>query len=110
MTAEEYETYKEQGYAMNALVGKDGIERAFEEYLHGSSGRKFTTVSASGDVLNEYFAELPQPGSNVELTIDLSEMSFWTNALFVGLGELGVMATLGIGLWFACKPLSKLLR
>ena len=72
MTAEEYETYKEQGYAMNALVGKDGIEKAFEEYLHGSSGRKFTTVSASGDVLNEYFAELPQPGSNVELTIDLS--------------------------------------
>lgn len=45
-----------------------------------------------------------------ELTIYLSEMSFWTNALFVGLGELGVMATLGIGLWFACKPLSKLLR
>ena len=72
MTAEEYETYKEQGYAMNALVGKDGIELAFEQYLHGSSGQKYTTVSASGDILSEYFTTVPQPGSNVELTIDLS--------------------------------------
>ena len=45
-----------------------------------------------------------------ELTIYLSEMSFWMNALFVGLGELAVMATLGVALWFACKPLDKLLR
>ena len=28
------EIYKDKGYAMNAKVGKDGVEKAFEEYLH----------------------------------------------------------------------------
>ena len=34
MSAEEYEIYSEQGYSMNAYVGKEGVELEFEEYLH----------------------------------------------------------------------------
>lgn len=34
--AEEYEqTYKALGYPMNAKVGREGVELAFEQYLHG---------------------------------------------------------------------------
>ena len=33
MNAEEYTTYKTQGYPMSATVGKDGAELAFEKYL-----------------------------------------------------------------------------
>ena len=29
--------YRGKGYAMNAKVGKEGIELAFEEYLHGTN-------------------------------------------------------------------------
>ncbi len=72
MTAEQYQKYKDQDYAMNALVGQTGIEYAFEEYLHGQSGSKYTTVSSSGEVLEEYFESRPEPGNNVELTIDIS--------------------------------------
>ena len=50
---------------MNAMIGTSGIEKAFEEYLHGTSGTKITTVSTTGDVLNEYYTSLPQPGNNV---------------------------------------------
>lgn len=71
MDAQEWETYREKGYAMNSLIGKDGIEKAFEDYLHGQSGLKFTTVSSSGEVLEEYFKSVPEPGNNVELTIDI---------------------------------------
>lgn len=70
--SDDWEYYREKGYAMNALVGRDGLELAFEDYLHGQSGLKFTTVSSSGEVLEEYFSEVPQPGNNVELTIDIS--------------------------------------
>ncbi len=72
MDAEEYAVYKEQGYAMNALVGKSGVELAFESYLHGSSGIKRTTVSSTGEVLSRYYVTEPVPGNNVELTIDIS--------------------------------------
>lgn len=72
MNPEEYAHYKELGYAMNALVGKSGVEYAFESYLHGSAGIKYTTVSTDGDVLEEYFASVPKPGNNVELTIDIA--------------------------------------
>ena len=64
--------YQDQGYAMNAVIGKSGIEQAFEKYLHGTAGTKVTTVSSSGDVLDEYYTSLPQPGNNVETTIDIS--------------------------------------
>ena len=70
--AEEAAEYREKGYAMNALVGKAGVEQAFEEYLHGSSGVKYTTVASNGEVLEEYFETVPQPGNNVELTIDIA--------------------------------------
>lgn len=66
-----WEKYQPLGYAMNALVGRDGVELAFENYLHGQSGVKHTTVSSDGEVLEEYFSSVPQPGNNVELTIDI---------------------------------------
>ena len=73
MDADEYQNlYKDQGYAMNALVGKTGVEQAFEQYLHGSSGLKKTTVSSTGEILNRYYVTEPVPGNNVELTIDIS--------------------------------------
>ncbi len=70
--AEEADAYREKGYSMNALVGKTGIEYAFEDYLHGQSGSKTTTVSTDGEVLSEYFTSRPEPGNNVELTIDIA--------------------------------------
>lgn len=58
MDADEWEVYRENDdYNMNAMIGKSGIEKAFEEYLHGVSGTKITTVSTTGDVLSEYYTK-----------------------------------------------------
>ena len=70
ITASEWPDYQEKGYAMNAEVGKEGIELAFEEYLHGTSGTKYTTVSSTGEKLDEYYTSIPQPGANVETTLE----------------------------------------
>lgn len=43
MNADEYTTYKTQGYPMSATVGKDGAELAFEKYLHGTNGTAIVT-------------------------------------------------------------------
>lgn len=72
MSAQAYqEIYKPLGYSMDAVVGIDGVELAFEEYLHGTDGLKTTTVTSDGEVLSETYLVTPQPGSNVELTIDI---------------------------------------
>lgn len=72
MDAEEYEsTYKDLGYSMDAKVGKDGLEYAFEEYLHGVDGQKAVTVTADGTVVNEEWIVEPQSGSNVITALDI---------------------------------------
>jgi len=71
MNAEEYEYYKELGYPMNAVVGKDGLELAFEEYLHGTDGLMKTTVTSTGEIVEQVYVREPIPGGNVTLTIDL---------------------------------------
>jgi Cell division protein FtsI/penicillin-binding protein 2 len=71
MNAEEYTTYKTQGYPMSATVGKDGAELAFEKYLHGTNGTAIVTKNASGTVTGTTYTKEPEPGDQVSLTIDL---------------------------------------
>ena len=72
MSPEEWEVYKTKGYAMDAFVGKDGLEKAFEEQLHGTDGVLRTTVDRAGNIIAQYYAVEPKAGSNVETTIDLN--------------------------------------
>ena len=65
------EGYADKGYSMNTLVGKDGVERAFEEYLHGTNGNKLITTSPSGKITGEVYVNEPRPGSTVALTLDI---------------------------------------
>lgn len=60
------------GYPMDALVGKDGAEAAFESYLHGTDGRRVTVRNAAGEVINAYYTEEPKAGADVTLTLDLN--------------------------------------
>lgn len=71
MNSEEYEYYSQYGYEMDAKVGKDGLEKAYELELHGTDGLKETTISADGTILKEEYIKTPVAGNNVELTIDL---------------------------------------
>lgn len=72
MDPDQYENiYKDKGYAMDAKVGQEGLEAAFEEYLHGTDGVKVVTVAADGTVLDEYWEVEPQSGANVVTTIDI---------------------------------------
>lgn len=69
--AEEWPYYKEQGYAMNAIVGKSGCEAAFEAYLHGQDGVKVVVEDAQGRIVREYMKTEPVAGKDVYLTIDI---------------------------------------
>ena len=70
--AEEWDYYKELGYAMNAIVGKSGCEAAFEEYLHGQDGIKVVVEDDDGNIIREYMKTESVAGKDVYLTIDIN--------------------------------------
>ena len=80
MDAYEYENLYPD-YAMDAVVGKEGVEYTFEKYLHGADGLLETTILSTGEVLEQKYLSTPEPGNNVELTIDLGLQMTAENAL-----------------------------
>ena len=72
MNDEEYAKYSELGYAGDAKVGKEGVEYAFEKYLHGTNGKVQVTSASDGTVVSKDYIDEPQPGNNVYLTIDIA--------------------------------------
>ena len=72
MTQEEFERYSLVNYANDAVVGKDGVEYAFETELHGQDGTVVETKNASGTVLATVYEQEPVPGNHVYLTIDIA--------------------------------------
>lgn len=72
MSPEEYEVYSKEGYAISVDVGKSGVEKAFESYLHGTDGvRTNITTTTSGALIDSEYDVEAQPGNSVYLTIDV---------------------------------------
>lgn len=69
--AEDLEYYSEKGYKMNAIVGVDGCEEAFEEFLHGTDGTMVIEEDENGNILSKRISKEPVSGNDVWLTIDI---------------------------------------
>ena len=68
MTEEDLERFPD--FPPDAIVGREGLERDFEEFLHGVNGRVRQTVTAAGTVIGEQVIREPQPGGHVVTTLD----------------------------------------
>ncbi len=91
--AEEYAALKDKGYAMNDVLGKSGIESAFEEYLRGTAGTRSLIKDKSGTVLDEKETAAPVPGDAVVLTIDANLQKVAQTALAEKVAELRAKST-----------------
>ena len=62
-------------YKMGQQVGKGGLERQYEEILHGSEGMRFVEVDARGRVVNEAGVarpdQVPRPAPPLMTNIDM---------------------------------------
>lgn len=71
MNEEQWDYYKEiPGYEMDTEVGQSGLEKAYEEYLHGTDGWREDTVAADGTLVSSRYLSEPKAGANVEISID----------------------------------------
>jgi penicillin-binding protein 2 len=72
------------GYAATSVIGKTGVERSFEEALHGVVGYRQQVVNAQGRILLDPAADddtqsgggaletkWPEPGNNLILSLDM---------------------------------------
>ena len=58
-------------YQMDDVVGRDGVEQAFESYLCGLEGRRLIYTNEEGKITGEVYSQDPEPGKTVVLTIDI---------------------------------------
>ena len=86
-TAEEYRILQDQGYQLNELVGKAGVESRYETDLRGEPGALFTEADAMGRVLTVLETTDPDPGLSLELAIDAELQTFVGELLEATRGE-----------------------
>ncbi|MGG4607698.1 peptidoglycan DD-transpeptidase MrdA [Providencia sp. Me31A] len=58
-------------YAASHDIGKLGIERYYEDVLHGKTGYEEVEVNSRGRVIRQLHEQPPQAGRDIYLTIDL---------------------------------------
>jgi penicillin-binding protein 2 len=67
----ELKQLKGKGYQSRDLIGKAGVESAFESQLRGVWGGQQVEVDAAGKVLRVLGQKPPKPGNSLYLTIDI---------------------------------------
>lgn len=58
-----------KSYGYTDVIGKNGIEKAMEEYLHGTKGQKTIIADSKGNT-SESYSVVPHSGDSVVLTIN----------------------------------------
>lgn len=95
--AEEYEELSKLGYSINDTVGKQGIEKAYEEYLRGTDGVRKIELNKNGDVISVSDTKPAVAGDTVILTIDAKLQRAAQNSLQKRILEMQRKSTVGAG-------------
>lgn len=70
ITEDEYARLKGKGYTSNDVVGKEGLEEAYDAYLRGTPGGEQIEVNAQGQLVRRLGPVDPVPGNSLVLSID----------------------------------------
>jgi penicillin-binding protein 2 len=62
--------YKEKKYKPGDVIGQDGVEAVYDEYLRGRDGFRRVVVDSRGHIQRELDRVEPQSGQDIVLTID----------------------------------------
>lgn len=77
---EEYEENKNNGYAIDDLIGKSGLEKAMEKFLRGKNGTETVRTASDGSVSTQITTPAEQ-GYSVITTIDSDMQKTAQNSL-----------------------------
>ena len=72
INAEELEANQGKGYNTTSVIGKSGLEKAYEETLRGIDGTEIYIIDEKGNKIGEVIKQDKKDGKDVKLTIDSS--------------------------------------
>lgn len=72
ITAEELEEKQGEGYHTNSVIGKSGLEAAFEDELRARDGVDISIIDDMGNTSETLISSEPQDGKDIQVTIDAS--------------------------------------
>ena len=70
INAEELEKYADKGYSSTSLIGKSGLEAAYEDRLRGTDGVRIYIVDGEGNEVKTLAKQEQKDGEDIKLTID----------------------------------------
>jgi len=70
INAEELEARRGEGYHMNSVIGRAGLESIYEQQLRARDGREIFIVDEDGNRTTRVAILPPENGENIHLTID----------------------------------------
>lgn len=82
---------KLSNYAATRSIGKIGIERFYEDELHGTTGNEEVEVNHRSRVLRQLDIEPPQPGTDLHLAISVEMQELAKKALGKNRGAIVAM-------------------
>ena len=94
---EEYAKLDKSVYGINDIIGKSGLEAAFESQLKGKDGKVKITYDANGEIIAEEIIEEAVPGATVVSTIDMDLQRVTYSALEKQILNLRATAEAGKG-------------
>lgn len=71
VTAEDLEKHQGEGYTETSMIGRSGIEAAYEKQLKGTNGVTISIVDENGSTKSTVAAQEKQDGQDITLTIDI---------------------------------------
>ena len=63
--------YKGKGFKPGDIIGQDGLEKTYDEFLRGKDGYRKVIVDSGGHIQREVERVEPQPGQDIVTSIDI---------------------------------------
>lgn len=81
ISSEELKAKNKTAYGPADLIGKEGVEKQYEDVLRGAKGREFVEVNAVGSVVRLINKQEPEAGNSVVLSLDKDIQQYAEEAL-----------------------------
>lgn len=86
------------GYVNSDLIGLDGVERTYDDYLTGVDGLLYVERDVQGRIVTvkDELSRKPRSGNNIQLTIDTKYQKILEQELKKGVDNCGAVSGIGI--------------
>ncbi|MCW2277137.1 penicillin-binding protein 2 [Heliophilum fasciatum] len=81
ISADELKRNNDENYRLGEMIGKFGLEKAYEKYLRGQDGYQQVEVNYLNRPIQQFYSQVPEPGNRLVMTIDVKVQKAMEDAM-----------------------------